>query len=168
MLGIIKRQARDAVIVFSKMIPYAGTPIAYRLENKGILGGTIASPDYGYKDCKLKLLEAFLAHTFYFRNYNKHGLVRRLRDAKLDAWILEKYYSSEFIVYSTAPHIISGYEYRIIFKDIPDMIFEVWVDGPYDAELLIGTFEEAPFSPYQVKEIIEEVHCFLEDEKFLL
>ncbi|MCK4822603.1 cobalamin-dependent protein [bacterium] len=86
----------DAVIVFSKMIPYAGTSIAYRLEKKGILGGTIDSPNYRYKDFKLELLEAFLAQAFYFRNYNKHGLVVRLRNAKLDAWILEKYYSIEY------------------------------------------------------------------------
>lgn len=86
----------DAVIAFSKMIPYAGTPIASSLKKKDLLSGTIASPDYRYRDSKLELLESFLAQVFHFRNYNKQGLVVRLRNAKMDAWIIEKFYSKEY------------------------------------------------------------------------
>lgn len=85
----------DAVIVFSKMIPYAGTPIAYQLEKLGRLKGTLASPDYRYMDFKLELLQKYLTQSFYYRNFNKHGLVVRLRNAKLDAWIVEKFYANE-------------------------------------------------------------------------
>ncbi len=85
----------EAVVHFTKMVPYAGTAIARRLRNEGRLKGTIASPDYGYKDPKLELLQLFFTQAFHFRNFDNNGLVERLRHAKFDAIVLDKFFSDK-------------------------------------------------------------------------
>lgn len=86
----------QAVVNFTKMLPYAGTPIANRLENEGRLEGTIASPDYKYQDPKLDLLQLFFTQAFHFRNFDNNGLVERLRHIKFDSIVLEKFYSDKY------------------------------------------------------------------------
>lgn len=86
----------EAIVHFTKMVPYAGTPIASRLKNEGRLVGTLASPDYGYIDSRLELLQLFLTQTFNYRNFDNNGLVERLRHAKFDAIVLNKFLSNKY------------------------------------------------------------------------
>jgi anaerobic magnesium-protoporphyrin IX monomethyl ester cyclase len=84
------------VVDFTKMFPYAGTPIARKLEDEGRLRGTLASPDYEYEDRRVSLLQAFFSQAFHFRNFEGAGLVSRLRTAKFDAAIVEKFFYGEY------------------------------------------------------------------------
>jgi anaerobic magnesium-protoporphyrin IX monomethyl ester cyclase len=84
------------VVDFTKMFPYAGTPIARKLEDEGRLRGTLASPDYEYEDRRVSLLQAFFSQAFHFRNFEGAGLVNRLRTAKFDAAIVEKFFGGEY------------------------------------------------------------------------
>ena len=90
----------QAVAHFSKMVPYTGTTIAKKLEKEGRLKGTIGSPDYGYNDNRLNLLQFFSSKVFNFRNFNREGLVERLRIAKFDSMILNKFLSDKYDVYT--------------------------------------------------------------------
>ena len=97
-IAFLKEIGRDGqtVVNFTKMVPYAGTQIARRLEDEGRLNGTIASPDYTYKDARLELLQLFFSQTFHFRNFDNNGLVERLRWAKFDAIVLKKFFSDKY------------------------------------------------------------------------
>lgn len=88
----------EAVAHFSKMVPYAGTTIAEKLEKQGKLKGNIGSPDYGYEDNRLNLLQFFSSKVFNYRNFGKDGLVERLRVAKFDSMILNKFFSTKYDV----------------------------------------------------------------------
>jgi radical SAM superfamily enzyme YgiQ (UPF0313 family) len=85
----------DSVIQFTKMVPYAGTPIARKLREEGRLTGTIEAPDYTYEDPRLELLQLFFTQAFHHRNFDRDGIVERLRFAKFDAIILEKFFGDE-------------------------------------------------------------------------
>ena len=97
-INFLKRIGKDgqAVVHFSKMVPYAGTPIARRLKQEGRLKGTIASPDYTYEDYRLSLLQLFFSQVFNFRNFNSDGLLERLRFAKFDAINCRKFFSDKY------------------------------------------------------------------------
>jgi radical SAM superfamily enzyme YgiQ (UPF0313 family) len=86
----------QSVINFTKMVPYAGTPIAMQLKREGRLIGTIDSPDYNYKDPRLELLQMFFTQAFHSRNFANDGLVERLRHAKFDAIVLNKFFSDKY------------------------------------------------------------------------
>jgi radical SAM superfamily enzyme YgiQ (UPF0313 family) len=85
-----------ALANFTKMVPYAGTKIAGSLKKEGRLRGTIDSPDYGFRDSRLDLLQVFVTKTFNFRNFNQEGLVERLRFAKFDGMILKKFFPQRY------------------------------------------------------------------------
>lgn len=87
-----------SLVNFCKMAPYAGTPIARRLAAEGRLVGTPDSPDYLFNDPRLDYLQLFLAETFNFRNFSDHGLVERLRLAKFDCAVLEKFFARDYQV----------------------------------------------------------------------
>lgn len=97
-LGFLQELGKDgrSVINFTKMIPYAGTKIAFKLRNEGRLQGTIAAPDYSYQDPRLELLRRFFDRTFQTRNYSYNGLVQRLRLAKFDAIVLRKFFAAQY------------------------------------------------------------------------
>jgi radical SAM superfamily enzyme YgiQ (UPF0313 family) len=86
----------QAIVHFTKMVPYAGTAINQRLKKDGRLKGTIASPDYTYQDSRLELLQMFFTRAFHFRNFDNNGLVERLRHAKFDAVVLSKFFSNRY------------------------------------------------------------------------
>lgn len=86
----------DALVHFCKMSPYAGTAIARRLAAEGRLEGTSACPDYHFRDPRLDLLQLFYSQTFNFRNFDDRGLVERLRFAKFDACVVEKYFADKY------------------------------------------------------------------------
>lgn len=86
----------QSVINFTKMVPYAGTPVARKLKKDGRLKGTIDSPDYNYRDPRLELLQMFFTQAFHFRNFANDGLVERLRHAKFDAIVLNKFFSDKY------------------------------------------------------------------------
>lgn len=97
-IDFLKRMGEysDALVHFCKMSPYAGTAIARRLIQEGRLQGTAACPDYRFQDPRLDLLQTFFAQTFNFRNFDDHGLVERLRFAKFDATVVEKFFAGRF------------------------------------------------------------------------
>ena len=105
-IEFLKRISQDgaALAGFCKTVPYAGTPITRRLAAEGRLEGTLASPDYRYLDARLDLLQLFISQTFNFRNFSTRGLVERLRYAKFDCALVERFYSGEYDVraYATA------------------------------------------------------------------
>lgn len=84
-----------SLVNFCKMAPYAGTPIARRLAAEGRLLGTPDAPDYCFNDPRLDYLQLFLAQTFNFRNFSDHGLVERLRLAKFDCAVLDRFFGDE-------------------------------------------------------------------------
>jgi radical SAM superfamily enzyme YgiQ (UPF0313 family) len=94
-----------AVANFSKMVPYAGTPIARSLKKQGRLEGTIASPDYCFRDPRLNILQLFISQTFNFRNFDREGLVERLRLAKFDVMVLDKFFSDRYDAKSYASSV---------------------------------------------------------------
>jgi radical SAM superfamily enzyme YgiQ (UPF0313 family) len=69
---------------FCKMLPYAGTPIEAQLQNEGRLKGTVSQPDYDFLDSRLDWYALFVARVFRFRNFDRLGLVERLRLARFD------------------------------------------------------------------------------------
>jgi anaerobic magnesium-protoporphyrin IX monomethyl ester cyclase len=99
-------RAGDAIVHFTKMVPYSGTPIARLLQQEGRLQGTLAAPDYAYLDPRLELYQLFLSRAFHARNFSDQGLVERLRFAKLDAATIQKFLSDgeDAHVYSAALH----------------------------------------------------------------
>ena len=87
---------KQAIIHFTKMIPYSGTPIALRLKKERKLGGTKAAPDYSFEDPRLDLYQLFLTQAFHYRNFNNQGLVEQLRFAKFDAIVTHKFFSNKY------------------------------------------------------------------------
>lgn len=81
-----------ALAHFTKMIPYAGTPVEARLKEEGRLIGAPVSPDYRYLDPKIELLEHFLHEAFSYRNFNNDGLVEKLRHMKLCVSLWNRFY----------------------------------------------------------------------------
>jgi anaerobic magnesium-protoporphyrin IX monomethyl ester cyclase len=89
-------QDGQAVVEFTKMAPYAGTPIASQLEQEGRLVGTLAAPDYAFLDPRLGLFQLFLSAAFHVRNFDDHGLAERLRFAKLDTSVVDKFFPGRY------------------------------------------------------------------------
>jgi radical SAM superfamily enzyme YgiQ (UPF0313 family) len=81
---------------FCKMAPYAGTKVARRLQEEGRLTGTVDSPDYSFHDPRLSMLQLFISQTFNFRNFSDHGSVERLRFAKFDSMVVERFFSTRY------------------------------------------------------------------------
>lgn len=86
----------EAVIQFTKTMPYSGTPINRRLQQEGRLAGTLAAPDYGYLDPRLDLLQMFFTEAFHHRNFDPKGLAERLRFAKLDVAVVRKFFGDQY------------------------------------------------------------------------
>jgi anaerobic magnesium-protoporphyrin IX monomethyl ester cyclase len=97
-IAFLKEIGQDGktVVNFTKMVPYTGTAIANKLQMEERLEGTIDSPDYSYKDTKLDLLQLFFNQAFHIRNFDKSGLVERLRYAKFDAIVCNKLFPNKF------------------------------------------------------------------------
>lgn len=85
-----------ATVHFTKTVPYAGTAMACRLQQEGRLQGTLAAPDYAYADSRLELLQWFFTQAFHFRNFDNNGLVERLRHAKFDVVVLNRFFSRQY------------------------------------------------------------------------
>lgn len=86
----------QTVINFTKMVPYSGTPIYHSLKKENRLTGSIESPDYKYNDPRIDLLQMFFTQAFHYRNFDNNGLVERLRHAKFDAIIMNKFFSNNY------------------------------------------------------------------------
>jgi radical SAM superfamily enzyme YgiQ (UPF0313 family) len=69
---------------FCKMLPYAGTPIEERLRYEDRLKGTPTRPDYDFPDPRVDWYALFTGRVFRFRNFDRLGLVERLRLARFD------------------------------------------------------------------------------------
>jgi len=101
-----------AVVHFTKMLPYAGTPIAQQLKEEGRLEGTIDHPTYRYSDPRLNLMEAFLVQTFHEAIFGKRALVNKLRMLIFDIEIIKKFYPEKYNLPEYAESIkeaITGY-----------------------------------------------------------
>ena len=94
-LGEISDGGR-ACVHFTKMFPYVGTPIAARLRRERRLTGTLASPDYAFRDRRLNLFQMFLSDVSQKRNFDTQGLVNRLSLARFDALVVAKFLSRRF------------------------------------------------------------------------
>ncbi len=86
----------DAVVQFTKMLPYSGTPINQRLQQEGRLVGPLDAPDYSFLDPRLNLFQLFLSEAFHVRNFDPKGLGERLRFAKLDVSLVKKFFSNKY------------------------------------------------------------------------
>lgn len=83
----------ETVVVFTKMIPYAGTKLAEAMAREGRLQGTLEAPDYTWEDDRLGLFQLFLTRAFHDRNWDPNGLSEHLRLAKFDVAVVRKFYS---------------------------------------------------------------------------
>jgi len=81
-----------AAVNFTKMLPYAGTSIAKRLEEEGRLEGSLAFPDYRFTDHKVSALETFIVRAFYRALFDPQGISNRLQIAKYDAVIIDRFF----------------------------------------------------------------------------
>jgi anaerobic magnesium-protoporphyrin IX monomethyl ester cyclase len=86
------------VLHFTKLLPYAGTPIADRLRTEKRLKGDIATPDYDYLDSRINLFEYFLTKGFFDMFFSTSGLTNRLQLAKFDAIVIKKFLSDNYDV----------------------------------------------------------------------
>lgn len=68
-----------AVASFCRMLPYAGTPTAKKLQQEGRLGGSDEEPDYQFLDAKLDVFYTWMLRTFHTRNFTDNGLCHILR-----------------------------------------------------------------------------------------
>lgn len=102
---------------FAKMIPLMATPITRRIHTEGRLTGTLASPSFTYKDQRLALLELFFGKAFGAA-FGSAGVVDRLRSAKKDTVILDKFFPGRYDV--------RAYEEAIteLINDFNDSAFE--------------------------------------------
>lgn len=82
-----------AVVHFTKMVTYSGTPIAQRLAEEGQLTSGLEMPDYRYTDARLELLQHFFSIPFHHRYFDRNGSVEMLHHAKFDAIIARKFFS---------------------------------------------------------------------------
>ena len=80
-----------ALVHFTKMVPYAGTAIAERLQREGRLEGDVAHPDYRFLDERIDLLQQICAEAFHVRNFSPDGAVERLRHAKFDVQLKKRF-----------------------------------------------------------------------------
>jgi len=85
-----------AIVHFTKMFPYVGTPIAERLRREGRLEGTIDFPSYRFIDPKLNLMEAFLVKSFHHAIFHPDGIVNRLRMLLFDVEVLRKFFAERY------------------------------------------------------------------------
>ena len=90
-------QSGLAIAQFTKMVPYAGTPIEIKLKTEERLTGTLDSPDYGYPDPRIALMENYLYSAFHHRNFNTNGLVEKLRYLKFYISLLKKYHPEIYV-----------------------------------------------------------------------
>ena len=74
-----------AVAGFCRMLPYAGTPTARKLQAEGRLGGTAFEPDYVFLDPRLDRFYAWMLETFHTRNFTSQGLAHILRAMLFEA-----------------------------------------------------------------------------------
>lgn len=96
-ISFLRRLCNTGKVVanFTKMLPYAGTSIATRLEREGRLKGSIASPDYNYIDHRVDVFETFLVRAFYRILFDPLGVSNRLQNAKYDAVVMNKFLKDE-------------------------------------------------------------------------
>ncbi len=81
-------------IPFSKMLPYAGTPIEMKLKEEGRLRGTLSNPNYTFLDPRLNFYAMFVSQVFRFRNFSILGLVERLRAARTVQLLVRMFYDA--------------------------------------------------------------------------
>ncbi len=82
---------------FCKMLPYAGTPIEARLRKEGRLKGTVSQPDYEFLDPRLDWYALYAAKAFRFRNFDRLGLVERLRLVQFDQVLAEAFEAAPWV-----------------------------------------------------------------------
>jgi len=85
-----------AIVHFTKMFPYVGTPIAERLSREERLEGTIDFPSYRFIDPKLNLMEVFLVKSFHDAIFDTDGVVNRLRMLLFDVEVLRKFFPERY------------------------------------------------------------------------
>ena len=94
-----------AIVHFTKMMPYAGTPIAQKLKEEGRLEGTIDYPNYRYPDSRMNLMEAFLVRTFHDAIFGEPALVNKLRTLVFDLQVIRKFHLAEYDIKQYAKSI---------------------------------------------------------------
>lgn len=82
---------------FCKMLPYAGTPIEARLRREGRLKGAVSQPDYDFLDPRLDWYALYAAKVFRFRNFDRLGLVERLRLAQFDRVLAQTFEAASYV-----------------------------------------------------------------------
>jgi len=84
---------RGRVIVhFTKMLPYAGTPVEARLIREGRFYGPPSSPNYKYVDQRISLLERFIDQSFSGMLFDPRGLVYKFQYAQFSAVVLDRFF----------------------------------------------------------------------------
>lgn len=84
-----------AIVHFTKMLPYVGTPISDRLKREGRLEGTIDFPNYRFIDPKIDLMELFLSKSFHNAIF-EGGVVNKLRMLIFDLEVLNRFFAEKY------------------------------------------------------------------------
>ena len=87
---------KNALVQFTKMMPYAGTPIAQRLKQEHRLEGSVEAPDYEFNDPRVRWLQEFFSLAFHQRNFDRLGFVELARYTKLDVMAVRTFFSGEY------------------------------------------------------------------------
>lgn len=91
----LSREGRVSVH-FTKMFPYVGTPIAYRLAKEGRLEGNLVFPNYKYLDPRLNVFEFFLSLTFHEAIFEGAGVVNKLQMFRFDSEVIDRFFPDRF------------------------------------------------------------------------
>jgi anaerobic magnesium-protoporphyrin IX monomethyl ester cyclase len=81
---------------FTKVFPYVGTSIARKLQQEGRLIGSLAAPNYNYRDKRLQMLEAFVYKAFHKAFFASSGISGRLQMLKFDNKVLERFFPGQY------------------------------------------------------------------------
>jgi anaerobic magnesium-protoporphyrin IX monomethyl ester cyclase len=85
----------DVPIQFTKMVPYAGTPIAESLRRARRLTGTIDSPGYGFSDERVTLVESAFGQLFASPEHGRFTVANQLHAEKFLALLRSKFFPDE-------------------------------------------------------------------------
>lgn len=117
----LRRMCVDGAVPvhFSKMFPYAGTPIARRLGEEKRLEGPLDRPDYRYPDGRVNFLQWAVIRCFGHLFFSRDGLLSAIQSSRFDAVVARE----------LTPRKCDwrGYlgDLRAITKDYNDYVLEV-------------------------------------------
>jgi anaerobic magnesium-protoporphyrin IX monomethyl ester cyclase len=133
-------------IQFTKMAPYAGTPIAESLRRAHRLIGTIDSPGYGYRDMRVTLLESAFGRYFASPEDGKFKKADQLHREKFLVLLRRKFFPNEPVTERELRKVASrmaAYN-EMVASEAMDILDAIEGFGCLPASLIEGIRQSAP------------------------